>query len=102
MGSPGDSPVTDLLNWGQSSEFPEDITLMLLRLKSEAPHELLRLPWDAAKWTLTEHADNGRRFLYAALERSSIDTIYFRALLDPSLDRSKPRWWEAYGRKKAS
>ncbi|EDY18564.1 hypothetical protein CfE428DRAFT_3949 [Chthoniobacter flavus Ellin428] len=73
---------------------------MLLRLKSEAPDELIRLPWDAAKWALPKHADDGRSFLYAALERNSIDTTYFRALIDPSLDRSKPRWWEAYERNK--
>ena len=80
MGSPGDSPITDLLQWGRPSEFPQDITLMLLRLKSDAPQELIRLPWDASRWTLTEHADAGREFLYAALERHSIDTAYYRKL----------------------
>ena len=53
---------------------------MLLRLKSDAPQELIRLPWDASRWTLTEHADAGREFLYAALERHSIDTAYYRKL----------------------
>ena len=81
MGSPGDSPVTDLLDWGKPSEFPEDIALMLLRLKSGAPHELVRLPRDASRWTLPEHAQDGRRFLYAALERNDIDTTYYRVLL---------------------
>ena len=80
MGSPGDSPITDLLHWGRPSEFPQDITLMLLRLKSDAPNELARLPWDAARWALQEHAEIGRRFLYTALERNGIDTIYYRNL----------------------
>jgi hypothetical protein len=80
MGSPGDSPVTDLLQWGRHSEFPQDITQMLLRLKSDAPQELVRLPWDAARWTIPEHADAGRAFLYAALERHGIDTTHYRSL----------------------
>ena len=94
MGAPGDSPLTDLLHWGKPSEFPEDITLMLLRLKSEAPHEFARLPADASEWTRPERASEARRFLSAALERNGIDVTYYRALLDPSLDRSRPRWWE--------
>ena len=38
MGSPGDSPLTDLLKWDQPSEFPQDVTLMLLRLNEEFPN----------------------------------------------------------------
>jgi hypothetical protein len=80
MGSPGDSPFTDLLQWGLPSEFAEDITLMLLRLKSDLPQELVRLPWDASRWTLAEHADAGRQFLYGVLERHGVDTAYYRKL----------------------
>ena len=83
MGSPGDSPVSDLLQWGRPSEFPEDIALMLLRLRSDAPQELVRLPWDAARWTLPEHADAGRAFLYDVLERHGIDTAHYRQLRGP-------------------
>jgi len=53
---------------------------MLLRLKSDAPQELVRLPWDAARWTLPKYADAGREFLYAALERQGVDTTYYRGL----------------------
>lgn len=80
MGSPGDSPITDLLHWGRPSEFAEDITVMLLRLNSDAPEELVRLPWDASRWTLAEHVDAGRQFLYSALERHGIDTAAYRKL----------------------
>jgi len=78
--TPGDSPITDLLNCGQPSEFAEDITLMLLRLKLTAPTEILCLPVDANRWTLPDFATAGREFLYAALERHGIDTAYYRAL----------------------
>ena len=80
MGSPGDSPITDLLHWGRPSEFAEDITLMLLRLKSDAPQELIRLPWDSMRWTLPDYADSGRQFLYAALERHGIDTAHYQKM----------------------
>jgi hypothetical protein len=80
MGSPGDSPITDLLQWGRPSEFAEDITLMLLRLKSDAPEELIRLPWDASRWILAEQADVGREVLYSALERHGIDTAHYRKM----------------------
>ena len=83
MGSPGDSPLNDLLPWGLPSEFPQDITLMLLRLKSDAPQELLRLPWDAGLWTMPEHAPAARAFLYAVLARHSIDTAYYLTLRPP-------------------
>ena len=80
MGSPGDSPITDLFKWGRRSEFAEDITLMLLRLKSDAPQELARLPWGASDWVHAEHADAGRQFLYTALERHGIDTTSYRRM----------------------
>src|SRR5436189_6371319 len=82
MGSPGHGPLTDLLDWGLPSKFPEDITVMLLRLKSEAPEELANLPWNAAHWTLAEYAGVGRAFLYAALERHGIDATPYRNLMD--------------------
>ena len=92
MGSPGDSPLTDLLDWGRPSEFPQDITLMLLRLKKEFPDEIVRLPLNAARWSDPEIQEEGRLYLFAALERRGIDTSSYRSL---SAQKSEPKkkWW---------
>lgn len=93
MGSPGDSPLTDLLQWDRPSEFPQDITLMLLRLKREFADELVRLPDDAAWWSLPEKHEEGRRYLLATLERRGADTTYYRSLTLPKSE-AKRKWWQ--------
>jgi hypothetical protein len=95
IGSPGDSPLTDLLHWDRPSEFPQDITLMLLRLKNEFEEELLRLPPDSAWWCLPEKHEEGRRYLLSALERRGIDTAYYRDLALPKID-AKRKWWRLW------
>ena len=92
MGSPGDSPLTDLLHWDRPSEFPPDITLMLLRLKKEFEDEILRLPPDAAWWSLSEKHEEGRRYLLATLERRGVDTTYYRELAQPKLEEKRKGW----------
>ena len=95
MGSPGDSPLTDLLNWGRPSEFPEDITFMLLRLKKEFPDEILRLPHGAACWTSPENQKEGRSYLIDVLERRGVDTGCYRSLTTPKPE-PKPKWWQLW------
>lgn len=95
MGAPGDSPLTDLLRWDRPSEFPPDITLMLLRLKNDFPDELLRLPDDAGWWSLPEKHERGRGYLLAALERRGVNTSYYRALMLPKPTPQR-RWWQLW------
>jgi len=78
MGSPGDSPIRDLLKWGLQSKLPEDISLMLLRLKAEAPQALATLPESASSWTHSDHSDKGREFLYATLASNGIDPSWYQ------------------------
>jgi hypothetical protein len=95
MGSPGDSPLTDLLSWDRPSEFPQDITLMLLRLKKEFPDEIVRLPHNAATWSSREMHEEGRRYLFATLERRGVDTAHYRSLTSPKPE-SKRKWWQLW------
>jgi hypothetical protein len=95
MGSPGDSPLTDLLKWGQKSEFPEDISLMLLRLNNEFPEEILRLP-NSMPWISSgDGQEEGRRYLIATLERRGLDTTYYRSLTMPK-PKPERKWWQLW------
>ena len=95
MGMPGDSPLRDLLHWGLPSEFPQDITLMLLRLKNDFPDVLVRLPVDAALWNLPEKQEEGRQWLFAALERQGVNSAYYRAFTRAKLPE-KRKWWQLW------
>ena len=79
MCSPGDSPLRDLLHWNLPSEYPADITAMLLRLKKEFPAEIDRLPSDAACWCRPENAAKGRDYLLRTLMRLGVDTGPYRS-----------------------
>lgn len=68
---------------------------MLLRLKNEFADELVRLPNDAAWWSLPEKHDEGRRYLLTTLERRGVDTAYYRSLTQPKLE-AKRKWWHLW------
>ena len=93
FGSPADHALWDEFERGVQL-FPEDITLMIRRLRQDAPVAFYQLPPNAHEWQFEPHFAEARSVLYRALEQHGIDTRYYRAFLDSGRDRSKPRWWE--------
>lgn len=68
MGSPGDSPITDLLVHGLHP-FPSDIAEKIRRLHACAPTALNELGWEPFEWEAGKCLDDARVKLDALLAR---------------------------------